>query len=111
MPEEKTMLDTNTIVAQLTGLGITTVRYARSRPAQFAIGLITIGVAAYLVYTNVWTPLLNERTLPPGVTARIPQIEQQHIQQIIAAREERISAVSPAFNISSLFRANATPSQ
>jgi hypothetical protein len=84
----------SSIVPILKKTGRSALRIGASSWMRSVMILAAIGLIGWLMYVNVWEPLQQEITLPPGISHQNPQLDEASLQGISRARAER-AAYSP----------------
>ncbi len=75
-----------------------------TRISRLLIVSIFIMVALYLSYQRVWQPILATAPLPPGVTAKSPQLNTDLLKEINAQRIKRVEAVRQQFGVEKILQ-------
>ena len=61
-----------------------------SRTIRWFVIMLLFGVSVWLLYTNMWLPLNHVNGLPPGVSPRNPEVQEDMLRELHIQRAERV---------------------
>lgn len=80
-----------------------------ARASRVAIIAIIVAAALYVAYLNVWKTVISTAPLPPGVTARTPELNTDLLSIIHSQRSARIEVPRQQYSVDTVLPPLAPP--
>ena len=87
------------------------MRWLSSSLLRIFIVTISVGVTAYLLYTNVWGALLSDVILPEGISSASIKLDTELLKSINEQRIDRIEHRAQPFALDSIIKEDSTAPQ
>lgn len=68
-----------------------------SKVMHWCIIMVMFAASVWLLYSNMWLPLNQEKGLPPGVSPRNPQIQEEMLRELHVLRAARVQHTDISF--------------